>query len=80
MMKQGNCIGCKIAGLLAAIGALNWGLVGIFQFDLVERLLGSTTTPARIVYGVIGVAGLMKLDSCFMCCPCCKKDSAECKK
>ena len=80
MMKQGNCIGCKIAGLLTAIGALNWGLVGIFQLNLVERLLGMMTMPTRIVYGIIGVAGLMKLVSCVMCCPCCKKDSADCKK
>ena len=79
-MKQGNCVGCKVVGLLVAIGAINWGLVGFFQFDLVARFLGVMTTPARVVYGVIGVAGLIKLASCFMCCPGCKKDSGDCKK
>jgi len=44
--EQGNCIGCKWVGLLVAIGAMNWGLVGILKIDLVERLLGPMTTRA----------------------------------
>jgi len=70
-MTSGKCCsGCKIIGLLAGIGALNWGLVGIFQVDLVAKLLGIMTGPARIVYGIIGVAGLLKLLSLVKCCPC----------
>ncbi len=69
----GKCVICKIAGLLVVIGALNWGAVGIFQVDLVASLLGSMTTGSRIVYGLVGVAGLLKLISCFMKCPGCKK-------
>ena len=65
-----GCGICKLVGLLVGIGALNWGLVGIFQVDLVAKLLGDMTTPARIVYGVIGVAGLLKLISLVKCCPC----------
>ena len=65
-----SCVVCKVVGLLVAIGAINWGLVGIFQVDLVEKLLGLMTTPARIVYGLIGVAGVLKLLSLFKCCPC----------
>ena len=64
------CGVCKVVGLLVAIGALNWGLVGIFQVDVVARLLGDMTGPARAVYGLIGVAGLLKLVSIFKCCPC----------
>ena len=65
-----GCGVCKLVGLLVGIGALNWGLVGIFQVDLVARLLGDMTTPARVVYGLIGVAGLLKLMSLVKCCPC----------
>ena len=65
-----GCVGCKAIGLLVGIGALNWGLVGVFQVDLVARLLGDMTTPARVVYGLIGVAGLLKLISLVKCCPC----------
>ncbi len=71
MMK---CCGiCKVVGLLVVIGAINWGLVGILQVDLVAKLLGDMTMPSRVVYGVIGVAGLIKLISCFKDCPACKK-------
>ena len=65
-----SCGVCKIVGLLVGIGALNWGLVGIFNMDLVARLLGEMTTASRVAYGVIGVAGLLKLVSLVKCCPC----------
>ena len=64
------CLVCKIVGLLVGIGALNWGLVGIFQVDLVAKLLGPMSGPARVVYGLIGVVGLLKLISLVKCCPC----------
>ena len=79
MSSGGNCGICKLVGLLVAIGAINWGLVGIFQVDLVARLLGEMTTPARAVYGLIGVAGVLKVLSLFKCCPC-QKGSCETKK
>ena len=75
-----SCCGiCKVVGLLVGIGALNWGLVGIFQMDLVATLLGDMTMPARIVYGLIGVAGVLKLVSLVKCCPC-SAGSCETKK
>ena len=74
-----SCGVCKIVGLLVAIGAINWGLVGIFQVDLVARLLGDMTGPARVVYGLIGVAGLLKLLSLVKCCPC-QREGCETKK
>ncbi len=74
-----GCGVCKIVGLLVAIGAINWGLVGIFQVDLVAKLLGEMTGPARVVYGIIGVAGLIKLVSCFKCCPCSSGKGCETK-
>ena len=79
-MKGGRgCVVCKLVGLLVGIGALNWGLVAFFNLDLVARLLGDMTTAAKAVYGLIGVAGLVKLISLVKCCPC-EKGSCESKK
>ena len=47
-----------LAVILVVVGALNWGLVGLFQFDLVAALLGDATLLSRLVYVVVGVAGL----------------------
>ncbi len=74
---KGCCGVCKIVGLLVGIGALNWGLVGVFGIDLVEKALGMMTTPARIVYGIIGLAGAIKLVSFVKACPCCKTGSCD---
>ena len=69
-----ECCGvCKIVGLLVAVGALNWGLVGLFQVDLVATLLGAMSTAARAVYILIGIAGVLKLLSLLKVCPCQKK-------
>ena len=49
----------KIALLLVVIGAVNWGLVGLFDFDLVAFLCGgSLSLASRIVYTVIALAGI----------------------
>jgi uncharacterized protein len=49
----------KVALGLATVGALNWGLVGFFQFDLVAAIFGGPATIlSRIVYGLVGLAGL----------------------
>ena len=48
-----------LALILSIVGSLNWGLVGIFQFDLVAWLFGGTgSVLSRIIYTVIGLAGL----------------------
>jgi len=70
-MKE-KCPICKIVGLFVIIGALNWGLVGFFDMDLVSKLLGEMTMGSRIVYGIIGISGLLILLSCFKKCPKCK--------
>ena len=76
----GKCVGCKVVKVLAGIGALNWGLVGLFREDLVARLFGLMTTAARTVYALIGVAGLLLLASLFNCCPCQRGGTCETKK
>ncbi|MBW2964799.1 DUF378 domain-containing protein [Candidatus Woesearchaeota archaeon] len=47
-----------IALVLVIIGGLNWGLVGIFKFDLVDAILGSIPILARIVYILVGLAAV----------------------
>lgn len=47
--------------ILIIIGAINWGLIGFFQFDLVATLFGDMTAFSRIVYALIGIAGLYSL-------------------
>ncbi|MBX9137533.1 MULTISPECIES: DUF378 domain-containing protein [unclassified Clostridium] len=47
--------------ILIIIGAVNWGLLGFFEFDLVASIFGDMSTFARIVYGIIGIAGLYSI-------------------
>jgi uncharacterized membrane protein YuzA (DUF378 family) len=47
-----------VVWILLAIGGLNWGLVGIFNFDLVAAILGEMTILSRIVYTLVGLAAL----------------------
>ena len=72
MLKQA-CLICKIVGTLAIIGALNWGLVGIFNVNVVERVFGEMTTITRVIYGLVGLSGIALLVSFFTVCPACKK-------
>lgn len=56
----------RIALALVIIGALNWGLAGLFRFDVVGELAGGSAEPiARLIYIVIGVAGLLSLSLLF---------------
>lgn len=51
-----------VAGALAVVGALNWGLVALAQFDLVATIFGlefgETNAATRVVYGLVGLSGL----------------------
>lgn len=75
MLKQ-SCGFCKIVGLIAIIGALNWGLVGVFGYNLVEALFGPASLVTRAIYTLVGLSGLALLASFFMICPKCKKPEA----
>lgn len=59
----------RIALLLVIIGALNWLLVGLFQYDLVAAIFGSATVGSRIVYSLVGVAGLYSISLLFRDAP-----------
>lgn len=52
--------------ILSIIGCANWGLVGLFQFDLVAWLFGGTSSLlSRIVYTLVGLAGLWCISFLF---------------
>ncbi len=52
----------KTALVLTLIGALNWGMIGLFGFDLVAFIFGGATTfLARTVYSLVGVAAIVNL-------------------
>lgn len=56
----------KIALVIAIIGALNWGAVGLFSFDAVAWICGGATTIlARIIYVVVALAGLWCISLLF---------------
>lgn len=44
--------------VLVIIGAINWALIGFFKFDLVAFIFGDMTVVTRIVYAIVGIAGL----------------------
>lgn len=51
----------RLALVLVIIGALNWGLVGLFSFDLVAAIFGAGSAFSRIIYTLVGLAGLWSL-------------------
>ena len=56
----------RIALALVIIGAINWGLIGLFRFDLVAAIFGGQTAAlSRIVYSLVGLSGLICLSLLF---------------
>lgn len=75
-----KCVGV-VALILTVIGALNWGLWGFFQFDLVAWLFdGNTSWMSRIVYSIIGIAGLVSIRALSKCksASCCHEEKGSC--
>jgi uncharacterized protein len=68
-----KCPMCKIALVLASIGAINWSLVALFNFNLVTAILGDMTTAAKVVYTLVGASGVVLLVSLLKVCPCNKE-------
>ena len=50
-----------IALTLVIIGAINWLLVGLFEFNLVDAIFGSLSILTRIIYIIVGIAGLWSI-------------------
>ena len=55
----------KIALVLIIIGAINWGLIALFELDLVTLIFGEMTMWSRIVYGLVGLSGLWGIKLLF---------------
>ena len=56
----------KIALVFTIIGGINWGLVGIFDFNLVEAIFGVGSVVTRIIYIVVAVSALINILLLFM--------------
>lgn len=56
----------KTSLIFTIIGAINWGLVGIFSFNLVEWICGVNTVLTRIIYIVVALAGLINIILLFI--------------
>lgn len=69
MMGHSMCGVHKLAWVLVAIGAINWGLVGLFEFNLVETILGQWDIVERIVYVLVGLSAvaMLAMGSCKAC-------------
>lgn len=74
MNGKGMCAVHKAAWVLVLVGAVNWGLVGVAKFNLVEALLGSWPMVVRVVYALVGVSALAMLAAS----KCCVKGSCKC--
>ena len=55
----------KTALVLTIIGALNWGLIGLFEFDLVAFIFGELTMLSKIIYILVGIAGIINIGLLF---------------
>ena len=49
----------KILLVITIIGAINWGLIGILDFNLVDTIFGAGSLFSRIIYSLVGIAGLI---------------------
>ncbi|NLK94655.1 MAG: DUF378 domain-containing protein [Clostridiales bacterium] len=48
----------SVALVLVIIGAINWGLIGLFKFDLILSIFGDMSVISRIIYTLVGLAGI----------------------
>ena len=55
----------KVSLGLIIIGAINWGLIGLFDFNLVETLFGVDNVITKVVYALVGIAGIIDISLLF---------------
>ncbi len=55
----------KVLLVITIIGAVNWGLIGLLDFNLVAMIFGDSTILSRIIYTVVGVCGLVNIGILF---------------
>jgi uncharacterized membrane protein YuzA (DUF378 family) len=56
----------KIANVLLVVGGLNWGLVGFFKYNLVDKIFGAGSGVSRVVYAIVGLAAVYMTMSIVM--------------
>jgi len=56
----------KICLTVTIIGAINWGLIGLLDFNLVETLFGTESIVPRIIYSLVGLTGLINVGILLM--------------
>ncbi|MAF35139.1 DUF378 domain-containing protein [Candidatus Woesearchaeota archaeon] len=50
-----------VTQILVLVGALNWGLVGLFDFNLITKILGTVPTVEKVVYVLVGLSALYEI-------------------
>lgn len=55
------------AYILVIIGAINWGLIGFFNYDLVASIFGELSMTTRIIYSLVGISALISIVTTYMC-------------
>lgn len=66
-----------IAFILLVVGGLNWGLVGLFNFNVVARIFGDATALTKIVYLLVGLAAVWELFTHWSSCKHCETKPAQ---
>ncbi len=56
--------------LLMVIGSLNWGLVGFFGYDFISDVFGKMSMGSRVIFALVGLAGLWGIGLLCRCCGC----------
>lgn len=80
-MKSCNMKSCHVVTyILIIVGALNWGLIGLFGFDLVARIFGDMSVISRIIYVLVGISAVVDIATHKKSCKaCCGKSCGDCK-
>ena len=55
----------KVCLVLTIIGAIVWGIIGLFEFNLVDYIFGTGSLMSRIIYSLVGVSGLVNIGILF---------------
>ena len=66
-----------VTWILVIVGALNWGLVGVFDFNLVDKILGGAPGIERLVYILVGLSAVVEIVTHSKICRMCKPDSSS---
>jgi uncharacterized protein len=72
--KGGKCVVGWIVWVLVIVGGLNWGLIGVLNFNLVDAIFGEGSVVSTVVYILVGIAAVVSIFGC-RCMKCCPNDA-----